>query len=67
MGVTGAADTDAAHEVEKAVAVHVPDFGAAPLGDDERVIAWIGGRRDRAVARDERLGLGAGQRHVNVR
>jgi len=66
VGVTGAADADAAHEVEETVAIDVPDLGATTLGDDEGIVAWIRGSGDGAVACDERLGLGSGKRHGSL-
>ena len=66
VGVPGADDADATHEIEVAVAVHVPDLSAAALRHDERIVARVGGRGDRAVARDQRRGAGAGQWHANV-
>jgi hypothetical protein len=66
VGVPGADDADAAHEIEVAVAVHVPDLRPAALRHDERIVARVGRRGDRAVARDERRGAGPRQWHANV-
>jgi hypothetical protein len=67
MRVPGAAHADAAHEVEKAVAVHIPYFGPASLRHDEGVVAREGGSDDSAVARQQCLGFGSWQRHADTR
>ena len=52
MRVAGAAHRDAGGEVEEAVAVDVPDFGAAAVRHHERIVARIRGRDHLGVARD---------------
>ena len=52
MRMTGAADTDTAHEVQKAVAIYVPDFDAAPFRHHEWVVPGIGRRRHSTVTRE---------------
>src|SRR5580700_6617124 len=64
--MAGAAHADAAHEVEEAVAVDVPDFRAAPPGHDERVVAREGRRNDGAIALEQRPGFGTRQRGNKV-
>ena len=61
MRVPGGAHRDARREVDEAIAVHIPDFGAAPVAHDEFVVAHVARRDDLAVALDERARLRAGQ------
>ena len=63
----GGAHGDAGREVEEAVAVHVPDLGAAAVRHHERIVARIRGRDDVGVARKQRAGLGAGKFGLDVR
>src|SRR6185312_13063131 len=64
--MAGAAHGDAGGEIEEAVAVDVPDLHATAPGHDEGVVTRIGGRADRAVALEERAGLGSGQLGADV-
>ena len=65
--MAGAADGDAGDEVQEAVAVDVPDLGAAAVRHHERVVARIGRRDDGRVAGEQRPGLGSGQLGLDVR
>src|SRR5262249_11543098 len=67
VAMTGAADRDAGGEVEKAVAIDVPDFRAAAVRNDERVIPHQRGATDFPIALDQRARLGARQLGADVR
>ncbi len=58
---------DAGDEVEEAVAVDVPDLGAAAVRHHERIVARVRGRDDRSVAREHGPGLRAGEFGLDVR
>jgi hypothetical protein len=57
MRVAGRVHRDPGGAIEEAVAVHVLDDGPLAAGDDERVVAGVGGGDELRVAVDERLGL----------
>jgi hypothetical protein len=57
--VPGGAHGDARHEIEEAVAVHVPRFRAFGMRDHEWIVARVGRRHDQRVALEHRLGLRA--------
>ena len=61
MRVAGRAHRDAGAEIEEAVAVDVPHFRAAAMRHHERIVARIGRRDHRLVARNHGTRLGAGQ------
>ena len=63
MRVPGGCDGDARHEIQKAIAVHVPDLGAFAVVDDERISARVGGRDHGRIALEIRAGLRPGQFH----
>ena len=64
--MAGGAHRDAGHEVEEAVAVHVPHLGAAAVRHHERVVARVRGRDHLGVAGDHRQRLRAGQGGLDV-
>ena len=55
------------HEVEEAIAVDVPHFGALAVRHDERIVARIGRRLDGDGTLEHGFGLRAGQRRADVR
>jgi len=59
--VAGGADCDAGSEVEEAVAVDVPDLGAAAMRHHERIVARVRRRNDLDVAFEDGASLGAWQ------
>ena len=67
MRDAGGVDRDAGRAVEEDVAVDVLDDGAFAAGDDERIVARVGRRHELRVLLDDRLGLRAGQRSLDVR
>ena len=63
----GGIDRDAGRAVEKDVAVDVLDDGAFAAGDDERIVARVGRRHEFRVLLDDRPGLRARRRSLDVR
>ena len=66
MRVAGGVDGDAGGAVEEDVAVDVLHGGAAAPGHHERIAAGVGRRHHLAVALDDRPGLGARQRGLEL-
>ena len=66
MAVPGGAHGDPGGEIDEAVAVHVPDFGAATMTDRERVVAHIGMSDYAAVAVNQCPGFRAGECGLDV-
>jgi hypothetical protein len=51
--MAGTADRDAGREIQKAIAVHVPNFRALAVGHHEGIIARIGRRIHQGIARQQ--------------
>ena len=66
MRHAGRVDGDAGGAVEEPIAVDVLDHRAFAARDHERIVAGVGRRHELRVALDDRLGLRAGQRRLDV-
>ncbi len=67
VAMAGAAHRDAGGEIQKAVAVHIPDFRTLAVRHDEGIVARIGRRDDERIAREQLSSLGARQIGFDVR
>ncbi len=67
VSMTGAAHRDAGGEIQKSIAVDIPDLRAASPGHDERIVARVGGRTHGTIACHQCPGLGSRQLSADVR
>src|SRR4029077_6105286 len=61
VGVTGATDCNAGGEIQKTIAVHVPDFHAATMRHDKWIVPRTAGRNHFGIAGKECTRFGSGQ------
>ena len=64
--MAGRTDRNAGREIEKAIAVDVPDFRASAVRHRKRIGPRVGGRRDLRVARDQGARLRSGELCLNI-
>src|SRR6266478_1664394 len=58
---------DVGGEIQKSIAVDVPDLDSASPGHDERIVARVGGRTHGTIACHQCPGPGSGQFSADVR